>query len=37
MGLIGEALWALPGSLLALVASYYYRARKDRAKGILRH
>jgi len=34
---IGEALWALPGSLLALVASYYYGAHKDRAEGIVRH
>jgi hypothetical protein len=28
---VGEALWAIPGSLLALVGSYYYGAHKDGA------
>lgn len=31
-----EAVWAIPGSLLALVASYLYGARRDRARGIVR-
>jgi hypothetical protein len=32
---LGEALWALPGSLAALVASYHYGAHKDRIRGIV--
>jgi hypothetical protein len=28
---VGEALWAIPGSVLALVASYAYGARLERA------
>lgn len=31
---LAEALWAIPGSLLALVASYVYGARRDEAQGI---
>jgi hypothetical protein len=31
-----EAVWAIPGSLLALVASYLFGARRDRARGIVR-
>jgi uncharacterized membrane protein YeaQ/YmgE (transglycosylase-associated protein family) len=27
---LGEAVWAIPGSVSALVASYYYGARKTR-------
>ena len=34
---VGEALWAFPGSLVALVASYHYGAHKDRARGIERY
>ena len=34
---LAEALWAMPGALLALVASYAYGARKDAAQGIERH
>jgi hypothetical protein len=33
---IGEALWAIPGSIGALVASYAYGVRKDKADGIVR-
>ena len=33
---LGEAVWAIPGSVGALVASYYYGARKDAANGIVR-
>jgi uncharacterized membrane protein YeaQ/YmgE (transglycosylase-associated protein family) len=33
---LGEALWAVPGAIVALVASYYYGAHKDRAQGIVR-
>ena len=28
---LGEAVWAIPGSVAALVASYYYGKRKDAA------
>jgi hypothetical protein len=31
-----EAIWAIPGSAFALLASYLYGARKDRACGIRR-
>jgi hypothetical protein len=31
-----EAIWAIPGSAFALLASYLYGARKDGARGILR-
>ncbi len=31
---LAEALWAVPGSVLALVASYFYGARRDEAAGI---
>ena len=34
---VGEALLAIPGSLLALATSYVYGARSDRARGIVRH
>jgi hypothetical protein len=30
------ALWAMPGSLIALLVSYLYGARQDRSKGIVR-
>jgi uncharacterized membrane protein YeaQ/YmgE (transglycosylase-associated protein family) len=31
---LAEAIWAIPGSILALVASYVYGARRDEAQGI---
>jgi hypothetical protein len=31
---LAEALWALPGALLALAASYAYGAHSDRIRGI---
>jgi hypothetical protein len=31
-----EALWAIPGSAFALLASYVHGARRDRARGIVR-
>ena len=31
---VSEGLWAIPGSVLALVASYVYGARRDEAQGI---
>jgi hypothetical protein len=31
-----EAIWAIPGSAFALLASYLYGARRDRARGIVR-
>lgn len=34
---VGEALWAIPGSIAALAASYVYGARRDRAEGIVRN
>jgi hypothetical protein len=34
---IEEGLWAIPGSVMALVASYVYGARRDEAQGIDRH
>lgn len=33
---LGEAFWAVPGSVGALVASYFFGAHKDRARGIVR-
>ena len=33
----GEVLWAIPGSILALAASYLYGARRNRTEGIVRH
>ena len=33
---IGEALWAIPGSLAALAASFLYGAHRDRVEGIVR-
>jgi hypothetical protein len=33
---LGEALWALPGAIGALTASYFYGAHRDRARGIVR-
>jgi hypothetical protein len=33
---VGEALWAMPGAIAALLASYFYGARKDRSRGIAR-
>jgi hypothetical protein len=33
---VGEALWAMPGAIAALLASYFYGARKDRSRGIVR-
>jgi hypothetical protein len=33
---LGEALWAVPGGLGALVASYLIGGRRDRARGIER-
>ena len=32
----GAAVWAMPGSLLALLVSYLYGVRRDRSKGIVR-
>jgi hypothetical protein len=32
----GEAIWATPGSLIALLLSYLYGARRDRSEGIVR-
>lgn len=33
---LGEALWAIPGSIGASVASYLYGVRRDKADGIVR-
>jgi hypothetical protein len=33
---LGAALWAIPGSVAALIASYWYGARRDAADGIVR-
>jgi hypothetical protein len=33
---LGEALWPVPGGLVALVASYFYGARQDSLRGIAR-
>jgi hypothetical protein len=32
----GEAVWAMPGSVLALVGCYLYGARRDATRGIER-
>ena len=34
---VGEAIWAVPGAVAALAASYGYGARRDRARGIIRY
>jgi hypothetical protein len=34
---VAEAIWAIPGSIAALAASYLYGARKDRAGGVVRY
>jgi uncharacterized membrane protein YeaQ/YmgE (transglycosylase-associated protein family) len=31
---VGEALWPVPGSLIALVASYWYGAWRERAETV---
>jgi hypothetical protein len=33
---LGEAVWAVPGAVAALAASYLYGARVDRSPGIVR-
>jgi uncharacterized membrane protein YeaQ/YmgE (transglycosylase-associated protein family) len=33
---LGAALWAIPGSVAALISSYWYGARRDAADGIVR-
>ncbi len=33
---IAEAVWAIPGALAALAASYFYGAYRDRVRGIVR-
>jgi uncharacterized membrane protein YeaQ/YmgE (transglycosylase-associated protein family) len=33
----GTAVWAMPGSLIALLVSYLYGACRDRSKGIVRY
>jgi uncharacterized membrane protein YeaQ/YmgE (transglycosylase-associated protein family) len=33
---VAAALWALPGAVIALVASYWYGGRRDLARGIVR-
>jgi uncharacterized membrane protein YeaQ/YmgE (transglycosylase-associated protein family) len=33
---VGDALWAIPGAVLALLASYLYGTRRDAARGISR-
>jgi hypothetical protein len=32
----GAAVWAMPGSVIALLVSYLYGARRDRSRGIVR-
>lgn len=32
---LDEAIWAIPGSILALVSSYAYGARNDREQGVV--
>ena len=32
----GTAIWAMPGSLTALLVSYLYGTRQDQSKGIVR-
>ena len=33
---LAEALWPVPGSVVALGGSYFYGARQDRLRGIVR-
>lgn len=33
---VAEAIWAIPGAVLALIVSYRYGARGDKASGIIR-
>jgi hypothetical protein len=33
---LGEALWAIPGSIAALGGSFFYGAHKDKAQRIVR-
>ena len=33
---VAEAIWAIPGAIAALAASYAYGARRDNAQGIVR-
>jgi hypothetical protein len=33
---LGEVVWAIPGAIAALVLSYLYGSRRDRARGIRR-
>ena len=33
---VGAAVWAMPGSLIALAVSYLYGAPRDRSSGIVR-
>jgi uncharacterized membrane protein YeaQ/YmgE (transglycosylase-associated protein family) len=33
---LGEALWAIPGAIAALGASYVHGARRDRTRGVVR-
>ena len=33
---VGDAIWAIPGCVVALLASYLYGARRDSARGIRR-
>lgn len=33
---VGAAVWAIPGSLIALTLSFLYGARRDRSEGIVR-
>jgi uncharacterized membrane protein YeaQ/YmgE (transglycosylase-associated protein family) len=32
-----EAIWAIPGAVFALIASYLYGGRRDEASGIVRN
>ena len=32
----GEAIWAIPGAVVALLATYRYGAHRDKARGIVR-
>jgi hypothetical protein len=32
-----EAIWAIPGAVFALIASYLYGGRRDKASGIVRN
>ena len=33
---VAEAIWAIPGAVLALIVSYLYGARGDETSGIIR-